>query len=403
MRKKIYLCHMNWFARIRNIKYVLVCFAILIAIISLLTSNYVIRDLKQEECNKMEVWAEAMRSLNSADENTDLNLVLKVINGNNTIPVIVLSSDGDVVSYRNIDDVYDARRDSADVLKQLAKRMMLDGHAIRIDVSPADETDDDMAEYMTICYDDSLMLTRLEAYPFVQLTMVVVFVLVAIYALFAAARAEQNNVWVGLSKETAHQLGTPISSLMAWSQVLKDSYPDDKLIPEMDNDIRRLERVADRFSKIGSAPEPRPEDLVDIVKRVVEYMRHRTSDKVKFVVDLPNEPVIVNLVSALFEWVLENLCKNAVDAMEGSGTISICVSEDINFVVVEVNDTGKGISKSNFESIFKPGFTTKERGWGLGLSLAKRIIEQYHRGKIFVKTSELGIGTTFRIELSHSL
>ena len=394
---------MNWFARIRNIKYVLVCFAILIAIISLLTSNYVIRDLKQEECNKMEVWAEAMRSLNSADENTDLNLVLKVINGNNTIPVIVLSSDGDVVSYRNIDDVYDARRDSADVLKQLAKRMMLDGHAIRIDVSPADETDDDMAEYMTICYDDSLMLTRLEAYPFVQLTMVVVFVLVAIYALFAAARAEQNNVWVGLSKETAHQLGTPISSLMAWSQVLKDSYPDDKLIPEMDNDIRRLERVADRFSKIGSAPEPRPEDLVDIVKRVVEYMRHRTSDKVKFVVDLPNEPVIVNLVSALFEWVLENLCKNAVDAMEGSGTISICVSEDINFVVVEVNDTGKGISKSNFESIFKPGFTTKERGWGLGLSLAKRIIEQYHRGKIFVKTSELGIGTTFRIELSHSL
>ncbi|MCR5313078.1 MAG: HAMP domain-containing histidine kinase [Bacteroidaceae bacterium] len=391
---------MNWFARIRNIKYLLFGFAIVIALVSLLASNYLIRDLKSEENNDMEVWAEAMRSLNTADENTDLNLVLKVLNGNNTIPVLVLGSDGEVKTFRNIEIGYYTKKDSIYALKSLAKRMMVEGKVIRIDL-PADE--EGVIDYINICYDESLMLKRLEAYPFVQLAVVIVFVMVSIFALFAAARAEQNKVWVGLSKETAHQLGTPISSLMAWSQVLKDTYPDDKMIPEMDNDIKRLERVADRFSKIGSLPEPKPEDVVEVVKRVVTYMDHRTSDKVRFMTNMSQEPVIVNLVSALFEWVLENLCKNAVDAMDGSGTIDISVTEDINFVVVEVSDSGKGISKNNFESIFKPGFTTKERGWGLGLSLARRIVEQYHKGKIFVKSSELGVGTTFRIELPRVL
>ena len=397
----VYLCTMNWFDRIRNIKFLLVTFAVFIAIVSLVTSNYLIQDLKAGEINSVEVWAEAMRSLNNADENTDLNLVLKVINGNKNIPVIVKNRAGEVIAYRNIENDYDNAVDSIGVVNGIAKRMSKVGSHIRLDL-PDVENDDgtQVKDWLDIYYDESLMLKRLQVYPFVQLTVVVIFVMVSIFALFAAARAEQNKVWVGLSKETAHQLGTPISSLMAWYEVLKETYPNDALIPEMENDIKRLERIADRFSKIGSLPEPKPEELNCVVERVAEYMDHRTSNKVKIEVDMPSEPVIVSLVPSLFEWVIENLCKNAVDAMEGSGNIFITVSEDVNFVVVEVRDTGKGIAKSNFENVFKPGFTTKQRGWGLGLSLVRRIVEQYHKGKIFVKSSELGVGTTFRIELA---
>lgn len=397
----VYLCSMNWFDRIRNIKFLLVTFAVFIAIVSLVTSNYLIQDLKAGEINSVEVWAEAMRSLNNADENTDLNLVLKVINGNKNIPVIVKNRAGEVIAYRNIENDYDNAVDSIGVVNGIAKRMSKVGSHIRLDLPDVENEDGtQVKDWLDIYYDESLMLKRLQVYPFVQLTVVVIFVMVSIFALFAAARAEQNKVWVGLSKETAHQLGTPISSLMAWYEVLKETYPNDALIPEMENDIKRLERIADRFSKIGSLPEPKPEELNCVVERVAEYMDHRTSNKVKIEVDMPSEPVIVSLVPSLFEWVIENLCKNAVDAMEGSGNIFITVSEDVNFVVVEVRDTGKGIAKSNFENVFKPGFTTKQRGWGLGLSLVRRIVEQYHKGKIFVKSSELGVGTTFRIELA---
>ena len=396
----VYLCTMNWFDRIRNIKFLLVTFAVFIAIVSLVTSNYLIRDLKAGEINSVEVWAEAMRSLNSADENTDLNLVLKVINGNKNIPVIVKNREGEVIAYRNIENDYENEIDSVGVVVGIAKKMSKDGSHIRVDLPDVELADGSFTEdWLDVYYDESLMLKRLQVYPFVQLTVVVIFVMVSIFALFAAARAEQNKVWVGLSKETAHQLGTPISSLMAWYEVLKETYPNDALIPEMENDIKRLERIADRFSKIGSLPEPKPEEMNSVVARVAEYMDHRTSNKVKIEVDMPSQPVIVSLVPSLFEWVIENLCKNAVDAMEGSGNIFITVTEDVNFVVVEVRDTGKGIAKSNFENVFKPGFTTKQRGWGLGLSLVRRIVEQYHKGKIFVKSSELGVGTTFRIEL----
>ena len=212
-------------------------------------------------------------------------------------------------------------------------------------------------------------------------------------------RAEQNKVWVGLSKETAHQLGTPISSLIAWHEVLKESYPDDVLLPEMEKDIKRLERIAERFSKIGSIPDPKPENVLDVLSRVVVYMDKRTSNKVQMRTIFPDGPVIANLIPSLFEWVAENLCKNAVDAMGGAGSIEVVVEEDEHYVYVEVKDSGKGIPKSNFRSVFKPGFTTKERGWGLGLSLAKRIVEEYHHGKIYVKDSVIGVGTTFRIEL----
>ncbi|MBQ0023959.1 MAG: HAMP domain-containing histidine kinase [Prevotellaceae bacterium] len=386
---------MNWLERIQNMKIALVLVAIIIAIGSLLTSNYLITDLQHEEKNRMEVWAEAMRSLNAADENTDLNLVLKVINGNNNIPVIVVDNHGQAMSYRNINKTFEAEEDSIAYLSRLAKQFMQEGRVIRIDL-PEDYNPGD---YINICYDESLMLRRLAVYPYIQLGVVVIFVLVAIFALFATMRAEQNKVWVGLSKETAHQLGTPISSLMAWNEILKDSYPDDVLLPEMEKDIKRLERIAERFSKIGSIPEPKPEDLTDVLNRVVLYMEKRFGSKVTFTVHFPDDSVIVNLISSLFEWVAENLCKNAIDAMEGSGSIDIYVGEEESLVYVEFSDTGKGIAKSNFNSVFKPGFTTKERGWGLGLSLAKRIVEEYHKGKIFVKDSQLGVGTTFRVEL----
>ena len=386
---------MGFFERMRNVRYLLVLIAIIIAIGSLLTSNYLITDLQKEETKRMEIWAEAMRSLNTADETTDLNLVLSVINGNTTIPVVVLDNHNNVLDFRNISKKFKADEDSVAVIQGMAKKMKSSGNVVKIDL-PAELGE---GEFLSVCYDDSLMLRRLAVYPYIQLGVVVIFVLIAIFAIFATLRAEQNKVWVGLSKETAHQLGTPISSLMAWCEVLKETYPDDELLPEMEKDVKRLERIAERFSKIGSIPEPEPEDLVEVLNRVIAYMDHRTSNKVQITVNFPAEPVIVSLIPSLFEWVAENLCKNAVDAMGGAGKINIYLSEDIDNVNIEFSDTGKGIPKNNFTSVFKPGFTTKERGWGLGLSLAKRIVEEYHKGSIYVKSSELGVGTTFRIEL----
>lgn len=383
----------------KNIKYFLVFVAIIIALGSLLTSNYLIRDLQREETNKMKVWAAAMSSLNSAEENTDLNLVLKVLNGNNTIPVIVIDKEYNVLDKRNIKENILQSSDSIKQLQNFAKSMISDGNVIRIDLP--EELGEN--EYLNVCYDDSLMLKRLAVYPYIQLGVVVIFVLISIFAIFAALRAEQNKVWVGLSKETAHQLGTPISSLMAWCEVLKESYPDDLLVPEMENDVKRLERIADRFSKIGSVPEPKPNDVVEILERVITYMDHRTSNKVQIISDFKDEPIIVDLIPSLFEWVAENLCKNAVDAMNGSGTIRISLKEESGRVNIDISDTGKGMPKNIYNSIFKPGFTTKERGWGLGLSLAKRIVEEYHKGKIYVKSSEIGVGTTFRIELPQNI
>ena len=226
-----------------------------------------------------------------------------------------------------------------------------------------------------------------------------IFVVVAIFALLSSKRAEQNKVWVGLSKETAHQLGTPISSLMAWQEVLLEMYPDDELLPEMGKDIQRLQRIAERFSKIGSQPEPKPENLVDVLEQVVSYISRRASNHVRVSLDVPGQALIAPLSAPLFEWVIENLCKNAIDAMDGSGSITITAREEAGCISVEVSDTGKGIPKNRFSTVFTPGYTTKKRGWGLGLSLAKRIVESYHNGRIFVKNSELGKGTTFRVEL----
>lgn len=376
-------------------KILLVVAAILIAVASLVVSHFLTRDLSKEERTRMEVWAQAMKALSRADENTDLSLVLSVLNDNNTIPVVVTDRDGVVTDYRNVAVEGNDYADSLRFLSNMADRLQKSGRCIRISLS--DTAKDD---YMNVCYDDSLMLKRLAWYPFIQLGVVMIFVVVAIFALLTSKRAEQNKVWVGLSKETAHQLGTPISSLMAWQEILKESYPDDPLVPEMGKDVERLQLIADRFSKIGSLPEPVPTSLNDVLDHVIDYMDRRTSRKVKMIKELPADDIVVNLNASLFEWVIENLCKNAVDAMGGeAGTITLHVEETDSRAILDVTDTGKGIRKKDIGNVFRPGFTTKKRGWGLGLSLAKRIVEEYHHGRIYVKNSEVGKGTTFRIEL----
>lgn len=390
---------MQWTDQIRRVKIVLVLAAVVIAVVSLVVSHVLIRDLAGEERAKMEVWAEAMRTLNHADENTDINLVLRVINSNNTIPVVVLDPNGQVQAYRNIDiDRCDNAADTTAFLARLGNQLLASNRFIRIVLD-----DNRSTGYIDVCYDDSLMLRRLASYPYIQLGVVMLFVGIAIFALLTSKRAEQNKVWVGLSKETAHQLGTPISSLMAWVEILRESYPDDQLIPEMENDVKRLQLIADRFSKIGSLPEPVDTDLKEVMQHVVDYMDRRTSKRVKMIRRFPDGEVRVRINASLFEWVIENLCKNAVDAMGGEGTITITVAEEQGKTIVEVSDTGKGIRKKDLRNVFRPGFTTKKRGWGLGLSLAKRIVEEYHKGRIWVKHSEVGRGTTFRIELKKPL
>ena len=380
---------------IRLVKISLVIAAVVISVASLMVSHYLTLDLSQEERSKMETWATAMRALSKADENTDLELVLKVINENNTIPVVVMDSKGNAQFFRNIEV---KGKDYADSLKNataLGRILLNENKNIRISIDDGNHSD-----YINVCYNDSLMLKRLHVYPFVQLGVVMLFVVVAIFALLTSKKAEQNKVWVGLSKETAHQLGTPISSLMAWIEILKENYPQDELIPEMDKDISRLQLIADRFSKIGSTPEVTPDNLNMVITHVAEYMDTRTSKKIKIIRNLPENDIIVNLNAALFEWVVENLCKNAVDAMGGeSGSITLSIRDYNEKAAVEVADTGRGIKKKDLGNVFRPGFTTKKRGWGLGLSLAKRIVEEYHKGRIYVKSSELGKGTTFRIEL----
>ena len=391
------ICNMVWTDRVRQVKILLVISAVVIAVASLVVSHVLVHDLVKEERQNMSVWAEALRSFNNADENTDLALVLKVIEGNEHIPAIVVDGRGRVREHRNLGRKWHSAADSVEYITRKAQSMKAQGNVIRISLdSPYTEGHDD---YMEVCFGESLMLRRLAYYPYVQLGVVLIFVVVAIFALLSSKRAEQNKVWVGLSKETAHQLGTPISSLMAWVEVLRETYPQDELIPEMDKDVRRLQRIAERFSKIGSLPEPKPENLNDVVSNVVQYIRRRTSNKVSIVVDMPEHPLIVMMSAPLFEWVVENLCKNAIDAMDGQGRITLTARDEQDCFSVEVADTGKGIASKNFRNVFMPGFTTKSRGWGLGLSLAKRIVEEYHHGRIFVKSSEIGRGTTFRIEL----
>lgn len=373
---------MKWFNNFRNAKYVLIAVAALIAVASLLVSNIIVEDLKQEEERRMMVWASAMSSLISADVDEDVSLEEEILSSNKTIPVIMIDEEGEILSYNNIPEAKLGRR---------AAQMQASG--TRIEVPLGD------GELCYICYDDSDTLVQLAYYPYIQLSVVVVFFIICFVAILNSKRAEQNRVWVGLSKETAHQLGTPISSLMAWVEILKSKYPGDELLPEMSRDVERLQMVAERFSKIGSKSEPVTADVNGVIEKAVGYMKRRSPAKVQYELILSNAPLLAPLNIPLLEWVIENLCKNAIDAMSGNGCITVEVSDTADKVVVDVTDTGKGVAKSQWDDVFTPGFTTKPRGWGLGLSLAKRIVEEFHKGRIYIKKSLPGKGTTFRIEL----
>ena len=369
------------------LKYLFIFTAILIAIASHVISDMLIKELAQEERHKMEVWAEATRLTASKDAAVDMSLVLKILQGNTTIPVVLCNSEDSILFVKNID----LPKNDIDEFKKSIVKELKSKNQITIDME--DST------YQYVYYDDSVILKRLLIYPYAQLGVVFVFIVIAFLALASTKRAEQNKVWVGLSKETAHQLGTPISSLIAWLEYLKTKEIDSSLLNEMEKDIKRLETIAERFSKIGSNPNPTPVDINQSIRIALSYMSTRISSKVKVFTHLTNAPVLVLMNDSLFAWVIENLIKNAVDAMEGHGEITLKIEDKERKVCIDVSDTGKGISKSKFKTVFHPGYTTKNRGWGLGLSLVKRIIESYHGGKIYVKNSELGKGTTFRIEL----
>ena len=389
-----------WTDSIRRVKIALVVTAVAIAVVSLVVSHILVRDLQREEVERMEVWAEAMRSLINADENTDLNLVLKVINGNHSIPLMVVDETGAVTIHRNIPFADFSTEDSIQQVENFLHRMQREGEKMEVKFTAETETGTPKVARLEIWYEDSLLLRRLAWFPYVQLGVVGLFVVIAVFALLSSKRAEQSKVWVGLSKETAHQLGTPISSLMAWTEVLGELYEGDEMIAEMKKDVKRLELIAERFSKIGSVPELKVGNLCEVIDHVVSYIRRRTSDDVVMECRFPEDRrAMLPLCAPLLEWVVEVLCKNAIDAMAGSGSITITVFRSSWQWVVDVKDTGKGIPNKHLKTVFKPGFTTKQRGWGLGLSLAKRIVEEYHGGRIYVKASEMGVGTTFRIEL----
>ena len=350
----------------------------------LLVSEKLVKDLSKEELNKMEIWAEATR-LAASDTNTDLGLILKILQSNSSIPVIIADEDGQVMGSANI-----SAKDSLSLAKKYLDFKEI-GNIIEIPI------DENTKQYLY--YDDSVLLKYLSLFPYVQLGVMILFLLISYFSLMSSKRAEQNQVWVGLSKETAHQLGTPISSLMAWVEVLKMNDIDKDLLADMEKDVTRLSVIADRFSKIGSTPELVPSDITMVIKNAAEYMRRRASSKIKFKTEIAQVSDPVKLCVPLMEWVVENLCKNAIDAMSGTGTLKVVLMQDANLCYIDITDTGKGIARQNFKTVFRPGYTTKERGWGLGLALVKRIVEEYHGGRVYVKESELGKGTTFRIEL----
>lgn len=372
----------------QRLKLVFIFVAILIAIASVVVSDMLIKNLAQEERQKIEVWAEATRVVTSENPSLNMTLILKIIQDNTSIPVILCNENDSVLADKNI---VKPEKDVDRFMENKLKDFKKINEPIVIDM------EDGTFQYLY--YDDSVILKRLLIYPYVQLSVVFIFILLAFLALASTKKAEQNKVWVGLSKETAHQLGTPISSLIAWVEYLKTKEIDPSLLNEMEKDIKRLETIAERFSKIGSNPTPVPVDISNSIQMALSYMQTRISSKVKVHVHLPERPVSVLMNESLFAWVIENLTKNAVDAMEGQGEMTFQVEERDKSVRIDISDTGKGIPKSKFKTVFNPGYTTKNRGWGLGLSLVKRIIESYHGGRIFVKNSELGKGTTFRIEL----
>lgn len=372
-----------------TLQWLFLSLSVLLIALFLFFSNRLVQSLGQEERAKMEIWAEAYRQLLLADENANMTLESKVLAGNTTIPVFYTDEDGSLLGYSNLS----IPEDTVAFIASKVETLTAEGHYFNIEIE----------EGLTqrLYYEESILLQQLHYYPYVQVMVIIVFILLIYYMLYSRRVSEQNRVWVGLSKETAHQLGTPIQSLMGWTEYLESMEVEDmsnedlqQMVKEMNKDILRLRTVADRFSKIGSEPKLEETNLCEVIQNVADYMQKRVSSKIFIDAQLPEEPVIRMASGPLLSWVIENLCKNAIDAQPTQ--VRIRLNAD---AIIEVEDNGKGIPKNKQKKIFEPGYTTKKRGWGLGLALVKRIVEQYHHGKIYVKSSVVGLGTIFRIEL----
>ena len=407
MRRNFFFQTIMTIRRSNIINIIVVLLLIVVVVISSLVTNHIVDQLAQEEQKKIELWAEATRQFILAGEDENIDLLLQVMEGNTTIPVYMVDANYNLLLSRNVQEPkHNVEAFYTNKINTLRSTQL----PIEVRVS------NDVMQY--IYYEDSTVLNWLSYFPYIQLIVMLALTSMAAIALIMSQRSEKNTLWVGLSKETAHQLGTPISSLNAWIELLKTQYPEDTFIPQMNEDIRRLQIITERFSKIGSQPTLEPQFVLPVLQSAMEYMRARTSSKVEYRLEVKGERLEVKgerlearamLCVPLFEWVIENLCKNAIDSMEGKGQITIEVkleSEKVRRqeekILIDITDTGKGIDRRYHKTIFQPGYTSKKRGWGLGLSLAKRIIEDYHLGKLFVKQSQLGVGTTFRIVLEQA-
>ncbi len=382
---------MNIYEKKQLWKTVLLVSALLIGAISLIYTRTLVKKLSEEEKKKVELWAKGTEQLaNINDSMGDFSFAFEVVKNNTTVPVILTDDKDNLITFRNLDSL---QANNPEYIQKQLKTMK----------SQHDRIEFQLAEGVKnyIYYKDSVLLNELRYYPYFQLGVITLFLLVSYFAFSESRKAEQNQVWIGMAKETAHQLGTPLSSLIAWLELIKMKGMDSEMTAEIEKDIQRFNTITERFSKIGAVPALKDENLNELLQRITNYIKSRTSSKVTFYISMPRkEAVLIPLNAPLFEWVLENLFKNAIDAMNGSGSITISVTDLENSVYIDVTDTGSGMPKSRYKTIFKPGYTTKSRGWGLGLSLAKRIVEDYHSGRIFVKSSEAGKGTTFRIILN---
>ena len=377
------------FTRVKT-NFILLILAGFIGLSTIVITNRFVRQLSFEEKKKIDLWVAGIRELiNLTDNEKDFTFVFEVIQNNSTVPVLLTDEEGNVLSYRNIDK--EQFKDSISTAR-LIEKMKAEHEPIEINLLH------DVKNY--VYYMDSTTLKKLSYYPYIQLLIIILFVVISYYAFSQSRKAERNGIWVGMAKETAHQLGTPTSSLMACLTMLRENSPNDLVLNELEKDIHRLEVITDRFSKIGSAPSLNKNNLVEMVEKSVEYLQTRVSKNVAFQKEYTiKEAINVPLNITLMEWVIENIVKNSVDAMNGVGTLTFNIIDNTQVVFIDIVDTGRGIPKSKFKDVFRPGYTTKSRGWGLGLTLSKRIVEEYHNGKIFIKSSEINKGTAFRIVL----
>jgi K+-sensing histidine kinase KdpD len=383
---EIYLVKQRW-------KALLLVVAVIIGFASLYITNSLVKDLSLEERKKIELWAKAIREIsninNLADSSQNFAIVLDVLENNTTVPVLLTDEDDNILSHMNVKP---SRVETREGAQRLLSQMKSSKEPIVVTLIDGSKN--------IVYYKDSTTLVKLTYYPYVQLFVIILFIVASYYAFSHSRKAEQNQVWVGLAKETAHQLGTPTSSLLAWLELIRESGIDPTLVSNFEKDVSRLEKVVDRFSKIGSSPSLRTTNLVAAIGNTVEYLRNRISSKINLVVKFDStDSIPLPLNETLFEWVLENIIRNSIDAIQSCGEVTISVIDNTQVVFIDITDTGKGIPRSHFKTIFQPGYTTKSRGWGLGLTLSKRIIEEYHNGKLFVNNSEVDKGTTFRIVL----